>query len=265
MPNPADRRAWRCRGRTGRRCRPGLRRGLRFSPEPRTASGGCSASANGAQSRRPRSTSSTGNRSSAPTAFALLAIGLLVYEPRAGARRRASLLADARPHRAVFVWLVDTNRKRAMMIAWQAEGALQDSVTGLGNRAKLWADLSGRIRAAPRASRDDAGRARRSRGTTESTPRLRGGRRPAEPRSRSRLADAVRGPARGRLPGRGDPARRPRPRPRPAAWRDHDRRRRRRLPSTTTGWSSCPTAASPCPTRPSAPEAAFEARDASGS
>ena len=78
----------------------------------------------------------------APVAFALLAIGLLIMnhvQERVDGMLywlTLGLIVD------VFVWLVDMNRKRAMMIAWHAEGALQDNVTGLGNRQKLWNDMA---------------------------------------------------------------------------------------------------------------------------
>ena len=88
----------------------------------------------------------------APVAFAILAIALLVMN-------HAQERVDGMLYWltlglivVVFVWLVDMNRKRAMMIAWQAEGALQDSVTGLGNQAKLWNDMSAGL-AMPRERR----------------------------------------------------------------------------------------------------------------
>jgi two-component system, cell cycle response regulator len=88
----------------------------------------------------------------APTAFALLAIGLLVMnhvqERVDGLLYWLTLGLIV----CVFVWLVDMNRKRALMIARQAEGALQDSVTGLGNQAKLWNDMSSGL-AMPRERR----------------------------------------------------------------------------------------------------------------
>ena len=88
----------------------------------------------------------------APVAFALLAISLLimnhVQERVDGMLYWLTLGLIV----VVFVWLVDLNRKRAMMIAWHAEGALQDGVTGLGNRQKLWNDMAAGL-AMPRERR----------------------------------------------------------------------------------------------------------------
>src|ERR687894_97750 len=88
----------------------------------------------------------------APAAFAVLGIALLimnhVQERVDGALYWLTLGLIV----CVFIWLVDMNRKRALMIARQAEGALQDAVTGLGNRAKLWNDMAAGL-AMPRERR----------------------------------------------------------------------------------------------------------------
>ena len=78
----------------------------------------------------------------APAAFAILAIGLLIMNHVQERVDGMLYWLTFGLIICVFIWLVDMNRKRAMMIALQAEGALQDKVTGLGNRAKLSKDMA---------------------------------------------------------------------------------------------------------------------------
>jgi two-component system, cell cycle response regulator len=78
----------------------------------------------------------------APTAFALLAIGLLIYDHVQERIEGPLYWLTLGLIVTIFMWMVDTNRRRAMMIAWHAKGALQDNLTGLGNRSKLWNDMT---------------------------------------------------------------------------------------------------------------------------
>jgi hypothetical protein len=78
----------------------------------------------------------------APTAFALLAIGLLIYDHVQERIEGPLYWLTLGLIVTIFLWMVDTNRKRAMMLAWHAEGALQDNLTGLGNLTKLWNDMA---------------------------------------------------------------------------------------------------------------------------
>ena len=147
-----------------------------------------------------------------PTVFAVIGLGLLVYDHFDPINGVALVLAAA-TIAAVIVRAVLTFRERVELLASSREEALTDSLTGLGNRRRFVADLESRL-----SSGRGSGRARRLR-----SRRLQDLQRLVRPRRGRRVARPCRGPA---------------------------RRRDRRLTGAPTGSAETSSASSPRPPPP---------------
>jgi diguanylate cyclase (GGDEF)-like protein len=79
-----------------------------------------------------------------PTSFAMIGLGLLVYDHFDAINGVAFLLATA-TIAAVIVRAVLTFRERVELLASSREEALTDALTGLGNRRRFVADLESRL------------------------------------------------------------------------------------------------------------------------
>jgi HD-GYP domain-containing protein (c-di-GMP phosphodiesterase class II) len=88
-----------------------------------------------------------------PSVFAVVAIGLLVYDHLQQRITQLVFWLCVALIACVFAWLVETTRRQSRRLAAEHRRALRDSVTGLPNRVTLLADLSAAIAAAPRGRR----------------------------------------------------------------------------------------------------------------
>ncbi len=88
-----------------------------------------------------------------PSAFALAAVGLLVYDHLQQRITQLVFWLCVGLIACVFAWLVETTRRQSRSLAAEHRRALRDAVTGLPNRATLLADLYTAIAATPRERR----------------------------------------------------------------------------------------------------------------
>ena len=151
--------------------------------------------------RPPRPGRPTGRRLLAiPSAFALVAIGLLLY----GQVAEVPIVAGALAALALLAGTVRARRalqENAELVRRFRAESLTDALTGLANRRRLMADLEQRL-AAPGASRGLAApvRPRRLQGLQRRLGPRRGGQAARAPRARARDVDRRRG---ARVPPRG--------------------------------------------------------------
>jgi GGDEF domain-containing protein len=82
-----------------------------------------------------------------PSAFAVVAVGLLVYDHLQQRITQLVFWLCVGLIACVFAWLVETTRRQSRSLAVEQRRALRDAVTGLPNRATLFADLAAAIAA----------------------------------------------------------------------------------------------------------------------
>ncbi len=80
-----------------------------------------------------------------PSVFAVVAIGLLVYDHLQQRITQLVFWLCVALIACVFAWLVETTRRQSRTLAAQHRRALRDAVTGLPNRATLLTDLDAAV------------------------------------------------------------------------------------------------------------------------